>query len=120
MRVNHVGYLQNNQQVQSFTAGSMPVGNLERGLEGIRLKNANEDMPGKLRNIASRLGKLVCNIAYFGGIGTCLYEILTLPLHPEDKINKMGICTVGIGVAVLSTVLLSKTWSRMLNALRRH
>lgn len=113
MRVNQVSYLQNNQQVQSFTAGGMPVGNLERGLERIRLNNANEGAPGKLRSF-------IGNAAFLGGIATCLYEVFQLPRHPEDGINILWACALGVAVAAAGAIVLTNTFTKVLNAFKRH
>lgn len=112
MRINQVNCLQNNQQAQNFTS-SMPVGNLERGLERIRIKNDNEGAPGKLRSF-------IGNAAFWGGIGTCLYEMFELPRHPEDGINILGACALCVVVAAAGAIVLTNTFTKILNAFKRH
>lgn len=106
MRVNQVSYLQNNQQVQSFTSG-MPVGNLEKGLERIRVKNEAEDAPGRLRSIIGYTG-------YGGGLLIALYEIITLPLDPNN-INKLWWTAGGITTALISHLMLGRTGDKIIN-----
>lgn len=112
MKVNQVSYLQNNRQAQSFTS-SMPVGNLERGLERIRLKNDAAENPGKLRSI-------IGNTGFLGGFLVALCGAIVglgqKASNMQISDNVIYACFGGLTLMFLSAAILD---NRIINFFKR-